>query len=579
MRLSRIPTLPLNLPPQPAVGAIIESMRRLWLVFLLPWLLSADSGWVKYASGPFEVYTNGNERLARETLVRFEEFRHAVGQVIGETELKTPRPVRIVMFKNAKGWTSPGPLGDGRDAYTLALEEKAAVSPDVYRALTRLFLDSNTGRMPEAFERGLVEFFSTFDVNGSRIVAGVPPPKPDLDWARVHLLVGDPEYFGRLRVLLFNLRRGVVDDVAYSNAFGKKPAEVEEQARRHLTAGNFQRAPLSSRPMSESDFHERAISDSDARLARADLLAGPQSAAEYQALLRDRVKVAEAEEGLGLLALRAQQSAEAAAHFKAAVEAGTASARAYIEYARLEPDAAKAEQALLHAAGINPQLDEPFALMARRDVDPRKRLAHWKAAAERNPRNAEYWQRLAECYLEDHNYGDAAKAWTSGEQAATDPVERSRMRAARLAIEQQRLDYEAVEKKRKAEEDARELEKLKAQARADLHAAENKANNGAPQTSANAVPWWDGPQAAGKLQGSLTRVDCLGAQARLTVESADHKIVKLLVADPGKVAINGPGDISLGCGAQKARRVIIEYHPKANSRLGTAGEVASIEFK
>ena len=32
------------------------------------------------------------------------------------------------------------------------------------------------------------------------------------------------------------------------------------------------------------------------------------------------------------------------------------------------------------------------------------------------------------------------------------------MHAARMAIEQQRLDYEAAEKKRQAEEDARDLE-------------------------------------------------------------------------------------------------------------------------
>ena len=81
--------------------------------------------------------------------------------------------------------------------------------------------------------------------------------------------------------------------------------------------------------------------------------------------------------------------------------------------------------------------------MAARDTDPRKRLAHWKAAAERNPRNPAYWKALAECYLADHNYSEAAKAWTRRrEQAATDPAERERMHQARIAIEQQRLDYE-----------------------------------------------------------------------------------------------------------------------------------------
>src|SRR5205085_11558893 len=180
------------------------------------------------------------------------------------------------------------------------------------------FLQSNSAQMPPAFERGLVEFFSTFEVAGIRITAGTLPAKPDLDWARIHLLVVDPEYFGKLRVLLYNLRKGVAEDPAYRNAFGKPAAEVEAHAKHHLAAGNFQTTSLSSRAMSERDFPERAVSETDARLARADLLAGSQSAAEYETLVRDHVKVAEAEEGLGLLALHDGRKDEAKRHFEAA---------------------------------------------------------------------------------------------------------------------------------------------------------------------------------------------------------------------------------------------------------------------
>jgi hypothetical protein len=331
--------------------------------------------------------------------------------------------------------------------------------------------------------------------------------------------------------------------------------------------------------MAESDFPEKQISETDVRLARADLLAGSQSAAEYESLLRDHVKVAESEEGLGLLALRDHQNDQARDHFATSMQAGSTSARCYIEYAKLEPDNERAAQALLRAAGINSKLEEPFVLMAQRDTDPRKRLAHWKAATERNPREPSYWKALADCYLAEHNYSEAAKAWRGGEQSATDPAERQRMHEARMSIEQQRLDYEEAEKRQKAEEDARELDKLKAKARAEVHALEAKANGGAPKSDPNAVPWWDGPAPAGKLTGTLRQVDCLGKQARLLVEGEDHKIVKLLVVDPAQIAISGGGEQSLGCGVQKARQVIIGYVPKPNTRLATVGEVATIEFQ
>ena len=548
-------------------------MRRLLVVALLPGFLMANDRWVRFVSGPFEMFTDAGGRTARETLVRLEEFRSALGELVGEQDLQTQLPIRIFVLKNTNGWTTATPVAEGRSTYVIVLDEKAILGPPIHTALTRLFLDSNTGRMPASFEHGLIEFFSTFQVTGIRITAGAPPPTPDLDWARIHLLVVDPEYFGKLRVLLYNLRKGVDGEPAYRNAFGKSPADIEELARQHLAAGNFQTASLSSRPLSEHDFQERLVSDADARLARADLLAGSQSAAEYEVLVRDHLKVPEAEEGLGLLALRDRRPDDARQHFSAAMEAGSGSARCYIEYAKLEPDNEKAMQALLRAAGINPKLDEPFALMAARDTDPEKRMAHWKAAAERNPRNAAYWRSLAEAYLAVKNFAEAAKAWTQGEQAATDPAERERMRQARLAVEQQRLDSEEADRRKAADE----LEDLKQQARAEVHALENKYKE--RDSGAKPVPWWDGPKPSGKLDGSLKQVDCLGSQTRLVIVGTDGKITRLLVTDPAKVVILGDGSQALGCGPQKLRRVSLEYFPKTNARLATAGEVATIEFQ
>jgi hypothetical protein len=555
-------------------------MRRLLLLCALPVVLFADDHWVKFTRGPYEVFTEAGPRPGREAMVRFEEFRHALGLIVGENDLQSPQPVRIFVFKNTRGWTTPAPISEGRDRYNIVLAEKAPITPELYRELVRFFLKSNTAQMPVTFENGLVSFFSTFTVQGIRPMVGAPPPNPDLDWARIHLLVCDPQYYGKIRVLLYNLRKGVAIDPAYRNAFDKSAAEIETQAKQHLAAGNFQATALSSAPMAESDFPERPVSVADIELALGDLLAGAQSAAEYQKLLKGHDKVPEAEEGLALLALRDGKKDEARRYFGDAAEAGSTSARCYIEYAKLEPDNEKARQALLKAAGINPKLDEPFALMATRDTDPRMRIMHWKNAAERNPRNLSYWKSLAEAYLAEHNYADAAKAWSSAEQAATDPAVRDQMHQARMSIEQQRLDYEEAEKRRKAEEEARELATLKAQAQAELHKAEAKINAGSTAPTEKPMAWSDFPNPTGKVTGVLKQVECLvRQQARLTVEGADHKTIKLLIADPAKIAFLGAREVTLGCGVQKNRPVTIEYFPKPDSKLATAGEVATIEFQ
>ena len=559
-------------------------MRRLLVLCLLPAALAAADHWTKFISGPYQVFTDAGTRPGRETLVRFEQFRHAVAEVVGEANLQTQLPVRILLFKNSEGWTTPEPVSEGRASYNIVLNEKdaanGAASPAVFAALTRLFLESNTARMPPKFEHGLVEFFSTLSVKDIHITVGTPPQGADLDWARIHMFVTDPAYFGKLRVLLYNLRKGAAEDPAYRNAFGKSVAEVEAVVKQRYDEHDFRTAPISSLPMAEHDFPEREVSDGDARLARADLLAGAKSAAEYEALIRDGLHTADAEEGLGLIALRENRPAEAKTHFADAMRDGSTSARCYVEYAKLETDNAKATTALLKAAGINPKLDEPFALLAARDTDPEKRLAHWKLAAERNPRNPAYWQHLAEAYAANHNYDGAAKAWTSGEQSATDPAVRDRMHTARMAIEQERLDYEESEKRRKADEEARDIARLKGEARAQVHALEQKYSDGKSAEDLKTVPWWDDPKTPAKAEGMLNRVDCLaGSQARLTIVTDDHKTVKLLVTDPSKLSIAGKGDLTFSCGVQKPRRVMVGYTPKVNARLATSGEAAILEFK
>ena len=183
------------------------------------------------------------------------------------------------------------------------------------RDLTRLFLESNTARMPAPIERGLEDLFSTIEVAGIRITLGKPIAQPNRDWARVHLLATSTDYYGKLRVILSNLRRGVPPDAAYRNAVAKTPAEIDRETDAYLAARNFPTTQVSPRPMSERDFTERAVEPAAARLALADLLL-PDSRAAYQALIAEKLHVTEAHEGLALLALKGRGQGSRAARVR-----------------------------------------------------------------------------------------------------------------------------------------------------------------------------------------------------------------------------------------------------------------------
>ena len=88
----------------------------------------------------------------------------------------------------------------------------------------------------------------------------------------------------------------------------------------------------------------------------------------------------------------------------------------------------------------------------------------------------------------------------------------------------------------------------------------------------------DRPLAERQDGGILQQVDCLGKQARLIIKADDGKTVRLLVRDASQIAIVGASQQALGCGRQKPRKISVEYFPKPDARLTTAGEVATIEF-
>jgi hypothetical protein len=220
--------------------------------------------------------------------------------------------------------------------------------------------------------------------------------------------------------------------------------------------------------------------------------------------------------------------------------------------------------------------------MALREPDPALRVQLLAAAARREPRNVGYWRALAEAQDAAGQFVDAAKSWASAEVAAGSADERERLRESRLLAEARRRDEAEDARVRKIEETRRELEALKQKSMVGIQAALEKANRENPPmapSSGKVEPWWDGPRPDGKVTGVLRQVDCLGQQARLVIEADGRKVMRLLVRDPSQITVAGGGEKSFGCGVQKpARRVVVEYFAKPDAKLGTAGEVAVIEF-
>lgn len=559
---------------------------RLILAASLALALRADDHWTALKSGPFEVFTTGGDRAAREKLMYLEQFREALRVVTGKDELQLVWPIRVLVFKNAQQVPpATAHFALGRDARMEAVTESAPFSRDGVEALARILLDENLNRLPRPIEEGVIALMSTLQVDGTRITLGAPLPEAERShgWALMQLVTVNPQYSGRVRVFISNLQQSSDFDAACKNAFEKSGTQMDKEADANLKAGSFQTGPVSGRAISMTrDFKPVQLEPDSGRIALADLALAnrsPQAEPQYKALHGPA-----ADEGMGLLALQQNKRNDAERFFESAVAAKSESARAWLEAAKLEPDDGKARVDLKKASELNPRWAGPYFQLADLDkMVPEQRAADLKKAASLDARNIDYWQALARAEVAAKNYPEAQKAMAGAERAAANDEERARMHQVQLELQRERADYEAAERKRIADAREQDLARVKAQSDAAIHAAEEEARK--KMNPEGAAPpkdavWLDQLNGNASADGVFERLDCIGGQARMVVKTGDGKIVQLLVGDPSQIALGGGGAKTFACGVQSgAPRVHVEYNPKTNAKLKTTGEVTSIEFR
>lgn len=520
-----------------------RSLLGLFLLLMTP-ALAADK-WVDYRIGPFHVFSNAGDKAAREKLNEMEQLRYALGTELGKTGmgktgLDTIFPIDLILFPNQREYLAhaPGkPFIEGGSATLSAWTADSPLPREWLRALARLLIDENAGRMPDAMETALCDLFSTIQVNATHVKLGAPLPAGELQkdrlraWAKMQMLATLPDYSGKLRVYLSNMQQNGDEGVAVRNAFDLTVAKLDVLVDAYVKAGKFEAAPVVGEALDPNrDFPEKPADKTAVDGFFAELAAGGKNFPP------------DSPRGL--------------------VEKNT--------HASLEL-----------AIKANPKWAEPYAKLAIIETNSIEKMKELKAAAALDPRNASYWRALAEAQAAADDYVNAAKSWALAEHAAVDEAERARIHIARLALDAARTDFNEAEKKRREEEAARDLERVKAAAAAEVHAAEAATNerlNAGKGPYQKPIEWWDAPNGE-KVEGKLTRVDCLNGPLRLTVQKDGGALVKVAVRDLNKLTVNGANEAKFVCGvARPARKIRLTYQARPDAKLGTLGDVLVVEF-
>ena len=472
-------------------------IRQAILFLLVPFLTSAAE-WTAYRAGPFEIYTDRNQKQSRITLNHVEQLRWAFSYFTGKQDPVTLWPIRIVVTNQP---TSPQLtlINDGLRGF---LNEKDDVPVAWNTQIIRTLIDDNLGRLPQEIEAGFIAVLSTTEVSGTHIIIGQPPAQPDLNWARIHYLMTSEEYRSRIRVIVANLNKGVNLDTALKNSLSKSLDDVNQAARSHLNASAVTTFDLAGKPLNASrDFTLRY----------------PEKKALAQATSNIN-------------------------------EPGTAMALA-------------AEGKFEEASKVAPSWSLPYYQLSLQETDAGKKAGLLKKAAELSPRDAGIWTEFAVLMMKYNRWADADQAWAGAQRAAQNQTEREQIQAQRSRLVELRAEAEEQEKREAKLEAERDLQRVKNEAIARIRKAENALNGGnTPAAPEKIEQWWENPKGDATLSGTLTKVDCLAdGKMRLVIQS-NGKATTLQVNHPTQFSVEGSEQATLGCGIQRpARKVDVQF--------------------
>ncbi len=556
-------------------------MRAVITIALLA--LPAAAEWTRVRSPQIEVLTDAGEKTGRQVLERFDEIRRIFRQANAPA---SPIALRVFVFAAEREFrayredaATDGFYQSAPERDYIALYAAADAGRVVVHEYVHLVLSHASAPLPKWFEEGTAEFYSTIAVDGARMSVGQPIEshiatlaKARLltaselarvthaspfyneralagmfyaqSWALVHMLNLSSAYRGGMPDFALFLSEGRAPEQAFQQAFGKTLDQALADLPgylRNVRGGTVAAPPAASRDNAAERPVVERIGALEATLARADLALH----AERRALARTLFEQAAREHpdspgaaaGLGALALAEDRKAEARRYLERAIALDTRNAEVYFELASLEPQ--RADEWLERTIALNPNFAEAHFLLGVRATDAREYQAairHLREAVRILPRQSYFWHALAFAQMK---VGMRQEAAESARKALASATTEEHERMAEALLRQTGDPPAAVAAKR-------------------------------PEITTPST--WQNPKGDARVEGVLTRVDCLGSSAKLHVAAGGKEVI-LDVRNPGEVElVNAPeASYQFSCGQQSVR-VAVEYQADPD-------QVTRIEFR
>lgn len=516
---------------------------------------------LEWARAVFEVNFGTKSRVGRRVLVFLPDSPYEFEQMV-----RSPLP---------DGFYAGVPWRD-----IIVLRQLLNTRRSLLHEYTHLIMHHEGGRWPAWFQEGCAEYFSSLRIEKGEPVAGVaekaalamlardvwmpvsyfmefsPMQAKDSgqmrrfyaqSWLFVHMMRLSPAYRDGFAGFYRLLGDGVPTEEALRKVYGKTASVWDDDARAWARRPSHPIERLKPPPALPSSKPEtRAAVQLEVDIARNIIFAygNPQSntRADYSRLARLAGERCDLQPALGDLAYAARLWPQASLHYSAALKCGSGT----------DEISEGLELAMSHRPEIASTELEPLAAQTG---------------------SSQLFLQLGTGRFFEGDYAGALEALArAGGLPPSDEFRRVRLQALGHAHLQQ------------FEEAGQYLIRLTAMARDEFErqsvgitrediARLRQASEGPPPEPYSRVVL----RSLTRVDGVVTRVDCLGDRARFWIQ-AGQAILKLLVDDPSEV-ISGDGKpLEFACGPQQ-REIIAGYKEQPDSGTETVGRLRYLEFR
>jgi tetratricopeptide (TPR) repeat protein len=606
--------------------------------------VSAKTTWTRVQAKNFLLVGNVSEKDLRLVGLRLEQFREVFSRLFTTLNVNSPVPTTVVVFSSDKsygpfkpnqstaGYFQPGP---DVNYITLTLNRELRSDQDpftiIFHEYTHLLVQNTSGNVPNWFNEGLAEFYSTFSLSGDqKVVIGRPiashvsllranrmlplrtlfqvdhksPYYNERDkqgifyaqsWALVHYLIlgKDGQRMPQLRKFVELLGASRPLEQAFPQAFAMSFENMEKELREYIQRHRYPilNENFKTRVGFDNSMQASSLTEAEAQAYLGDLLLHSnraESEVYLQRALALNPDLAMANASLGMLRVRQGRADEARTSLERALALSSQNYLIHYYYAYalsregngdlqtvtgFAPEtAARMRAELKRAIQLRPDFPEPYSLLAFvnlvTEAELDETLDLLRQALANSPGRNDLAFMLAQLYLRKEDF-----------------------KTARRLIDQLMASNEAGMRQRAQGLLARLVSVEEQLAR--IHAASEVRSSGLRSSTADAVEHSYDPAAVlreslrrpaageAQAQGTLARVDCDSKGITFTVK-VNGKILRLRTDSFRNVGLRSFSEDAgreLTCGPRKPQNnVIVAYLPLTDTHARIDGTAKSFEF-